>query len=253
MNCLLVTLNETANNAALREVGTIRVHYNINSETLEGSRKMFLANSKDFKVKTADGSSKLSLNADFSSPTNEIEFQASTLNWLTLYLLEGEYDVDITEKYTLEGIQFPIGTVPSGVVPVHPATVNMREFGYTALKQINGPYCNILGEITDINLYDTLSTFVNEYGKFYSNIKDFGRYYKMTRLDLLRCPNVVGTVEEYCAAMSAAIQANQPVGSRAHEVELTAHYSGVTYNDASINKILTIHFNEDGTYSISES
>lgn len=243
MDCLVTSLKAATNNTSLEKLGYFHIHVKVTSDTPTVGRQIRAVNSVNFSIETGDGSNKLSASDDFSSPTNKVNL-ASGSTWRYVYLLEGEYDVEISNRYTLNGL-----VLPSGGTVIGPCTVDISMFNYTNIASLGFAYTNLLGKVSDLINYDVVNSFGNNAGPIVGKIEDFGKFYKLATLNLWKCKGITGSIENLCIAMSATLQ-GRPVGQRKLVMNVDARSSKATYNGVAITKTLTITFNSDGTYNI---
>ena len=204
-NCLVTKLNAVVNDNKLDKLGYYRVKVNIDESVAEAKRRVRIFNydvSSDnhFIVNVIGGSSKISLNNDFSNPVSSIDQTSQSSSGTNIYLLIGEYELEVFSKYKVKDFSLE-NKCPSIM------EFDLNSFAYTNPRIINVYGQNdVTGDLSDFenkNLLEALVIYGNSpgYSKVTGNIMSLCNDVKLTTLTLSRCNKIEGDIEALANAM----------------------------------------------------
>lgn len=199
--CLLTKLDVVVNDNNLPYIDRMKMAVNTIGATEAKRVIMLYSNPNVFEngtitVKTLDDSKMLSVNSDFSNPTNEVTFKNFyTSTFKFLYFLEGSFSISVTTT-NLSGIELGSG----GSEITHPVSFNIDAFKYTGLEILRANYAggvtgkieNIPCSIKEISLMST-----NVEG----DIISLGNCLNLTNIRVYKTKHLTGDIANLAQAM----------------------------------------------------
>lgn len=225
-NCIITKLNGTVDNSSLEKFGYLYVHVKaVNTNTYQqrdiAVNGLNVSLENPVIIETVDGSAKLSRNTDLSSPSNKIEISVSPgpASVAHVYVLDGEYDVCIKNKYELT-LYNPSGAENRCVIG------DISIFKYcTYLKFLNFNFnTNIKGSIDELSGLENVESLNVTKTSVSGNIVSLAGMTKLTYLNLSRS-SVGGAIESLLNSMASSRTSG--------ELTIYYHNSNITYNGST--------------------
>ena len=231
-DCLITTLKSAVNNNAIDKLGYYRIGVNIDSSVIDARRMIRIAHydvsaSNHFIVNVIGGANKISVNNDFSSPTNQINITSQNASGTSIYLLEGTYEIEIFSKYKIKLIVIGSSTSYPNIFSTDLSYLKYGELEQLLLsgqKKVVGDI-SVFSDMTTLTKLNLSSPSLNEgiTGSILSLAKSTG----LTELTLSYRSSVVGDVKDLAIAMY-----NNGAGRTSGTLTIVAQRSGLTYRDA---------------------